>query len=187
MNDTIDKIYELQDGSEKVQSFVDRHDIASFGILTVLNEQDARECVMPFLDEIGGKTVVEIGAGVGYLALELARWAKRVYAIESDPAWTWTFTKHLYLRKPKNLTWIFGTAESVAPMIRADVAVIRTRSGVREMVAVAGKMAPRIVLSCCEEPVCQNTGHPDFEFVSDYIERRTAELIEEAAANGIHS
>jgi hypothetical protein len=81
---------------------------------------------------------------VGFLAIEMARHASSVVAIESDPGWSWVFTQTLYRKKPPNLTWIFGTAESVADMVRGDVAIICTRSGHRAMRAVAERMAPRV-------------------------------------------
>ena len=71
--------------------------------------------------------------------------AKHVYAIEVDPAWTWAYLKHLYEKKPTNLTWIFGRAEDVADHIKADVAVIATRSGHAAMHAVAERIAPLVL------------------------------------------
>ena len=86
-----------------------------------------------------------VSLGVGLLAIYMARVAKHVYAIEVDPAWSWAFTKELYRKKPANLTWIFGTAESVASWLRGDVAVIYTRSGQAAMEGIAKTMCPKIV------------------------------------------
>lgn len=141
----IDAIYEAQEGSVSLEEYHARHMTSSLGVLTVLSEYDARQIVKPLRRDILGKTVVEIGAGVGYCALMLARYATKVYAIESDPAWSWMFTHHLYERKPSHLTWIFGRAEEVADSLRADVAIIVTRSGHAEMQAVARRMAPRVI------------------------------------------
>jgi len=77
--------------------------------------------------------------------MEMARFAKQVYAIEADPAWAWVFTECLYQKKPSNLTYIFGTAESVANIIRGDVAVIFTRSGYEAMMAVADRICPEVI------------------------------------------
>ena len=50
---------------------------------------------------IDGKRVIEVGAGVGFLAIEMAKRAKSVIAIECDPAWSWIFTQPLQLHKPQ--------------------------------------------------------------------------------------
>ena len=89
--------------------------------------------------------VGEVGAGVGVLAVEMAATAKHVYAIEIDPAWTYAFMRHLYAAKPVNLTWIFGRAEDVAEWLRADVAIVVTRSGQTRMREVALRMAPKVL------------------------------------------
>lgn len=141
----IEKVYNELDGSEDVETYHQRHDTASLCILTQCREEEAAATVASFASAIRGKRVVEVGAGVGLLALEMARIAASVVAIESDPAWSWVFTQALYRRKPPNLTWIFGTAESVADWVRADVAIICTRSGREEMRAVAKRMAKRVI------------------------------------------
>lgn len=128
-----------------VENYHNKHQTASLGVLTVLNPLDARKIVKPLRARILNKTVVEIGAGIGYLALALARYSPSVFAIESDPAWSWIFMHHLYELKPAHLTWIFGRAESVAPWLRADVAIIVTRSGHEEMQQVARRMAPIVI------------------------------------------
>jgi len=141
----IEEIYMIQERSEDVEAYHRRHGIQSLGILTVCDKRSAMKEAESLLYDIYGKTVVEIGAGVGLLAIYMARVAKHVYAIEVDPAWTWAFTRDLYRKKPVNLTWIFGTAESVSPWLRGDVAVIYTRSGLTAMAAVAKIMCPKIV------------------------------------------
>ena len=76
----------------------------------------------------------------------MARRARSVIAIEVDPAWSWVFTRSLYAHKPPNLTWVFGDARQIAKWVRADVAVVFTRSGVKEMQKIAEQMAPRVVM-----------------------------------------
>ena len=82
--------------------------------------------------------------------MELARRARMVYAIEADPAWTWVFVKHLIERKPANLTWIFGAAETVADFVRADIAIVYTRSDVEGMMALGARIATEVILGPLE-------------------------------------
>ena len=83
----IDEIYEAGEGDEVRQAFGERNGIHSLSILTVLNPKEASMIAEKLKEIIKGKTVVEVGAGVGFLALELARFAEKVYAVEADPAW----------------------------------------------------------------------------------------------------
>jgi predicted RNA methylase len=89
--------------------------------------------------------VIEIGAGIGLLSVCMATIAQRVYAIEVDPAWAWGFTKILYDLKQPNLTYIFGKAESMIGLLKADVVVILTRSGHDEMQEIAGKFGGLVI------------------------------------------
>lgn len=144
-SDAIDMAYNCLEGAEDLLKYHAEHGTPSLLILTQHSPQIATETARLLASEISGKRVVEIGAGVGFLAIEIAKLAKSVVAIEVDPAWSWIFTRSLYAHKPPNLTWIFGTAESVADIVRGDVAIICTRSGHKEMKAVASKMAPRVL------------------------------------------
>ena len=132
-SDRIDFAYSDLEGVEDLIAYHARHGTPSIQILTQHNPHAARETGDKLAEWIRGKDVIEIGAGVGFLALELARHAKSVIAIESDPAWSWVFTRSLYRHKPKNLTWIFGSAETVAGQIRGDICLILTRSGPEQM------------------------------------------------------
>lgn len=148
LGQAIDMVYESGHGmplAEESQHYLYRHDCRSLGILTVYDKRIAKRTAKRLRPRTYGKVVVEVGAGVGLLALEIAKEAKHVYAIEVDPAWSWAFTQYLYREKPANLTWIFGMAEDVAEWLRADVAVMVTRSGRQAMRAVAERMAPLVV------------------------------------------
>lgn len=145
LNKAIECVYEMGEGSPQVHEYHRRHGTPSLLILTVFNQREAAKLCKSVFYEIYGKTVIEIGAGVGFLALEMAKHAKRVYAIESDPAWSWTFTQHLYREKPQNLTWIFGRAEEVCEWLRGDVAIIVTRSGHLKMGFLGRLMAPKVI------------------------------------------
>lgn len=144
--DAIEKIYEMNEGDQMIEDYFTRHQIESLGILTIVNEQAAQIEVSGYLERIRGKRVIEIGAGVGFLAIELAKHAKSVVGIEANPSWSWVFTQYLYAIKPDNLTWVFGTAESVASFLHGDVAVVYTRSGIEQMTHVALEMCPEIIL-----------------------------------------
>lgn len=144
--DLIDTVYDALEGAEDLLRYHQRHGTPSLLILTQLSPRVAMETARLLAPEIDGKRVIEIGAGVGFLAIEMARRAKEVVAIEVDPAWSWVFTRSLYAHKPKNLTWIFGSAETVADWLKGDVVIILTRSGIEEMKAVARQMAPRVIM-----------------------------------------
>ena len=184
MDSAIDHIYERLDGSVDLRNFAERTGITSLGVLTILTESDARNTVGQFSEAITGKRVVEIGSGVGYLALEMAKHAKSVVAIENEPAWTWLFTKFLYRQKPLNLTWVFGHSSNV--QLPADVAVICSRSGLSEMIAEARRMAPIIVLIACKDAVVLSAADPFLDVVADFTSRRINDIfseLQEAAIN----
>lgn len=141
----IERVYEMNEGNESLEEFHDRHGVESLLILTISSAYAATREVDQFASQIRGKTVIEIGAGVGFLALEMAKFANHVYAIEADPAWNWIFTQALYDVKPANLTWIFGAADSVSRWLTGDVAVVYTRSGVDAMERAARRMCPELI------------------------------------------
>lgn len=145
LGQAIEHVYGILEGGEDVNAYHFRHQIEALLILTILDKRTAKREAARLRERIHGRTVVEIGAGVGLAACEMARYAKRVYAIEADPAWTWVFTRELYRSKPPNLTWIFGTAESVQDFIKADIAVMFTRSGTEQMARAALRMAPSVL------------------------------------------
>lgn len=176
----IERIYATFDGPGEHFDYHQRHATASLNVLTVRSTEEAAEVVKPFVDSIRGKTVIELGAGVGFLSMELARHAAQVWAIEADPAWSWTFTRFLYKVKPRNLSWIFGSAETVCNWLRADVAVIRTRSGVQQMVSIAERTAETIVLSVCEEPIIAPRGSKPLSRISEWIDQRVTRLTAKA-------
>lgn len=149
MDDTdtlIDMAYDALEGCEDLLRYHYKHGTPSLQILTQFDPKTATETVQRFADDIRDKRVIEVGAGIGFLAIEMAKIARSVYAIEVDPAWSWIFTHSLYRHKPPNLTWIFGTAESVASWLSGDVAVIVTNSGIEDMRAIAYRMAPKVIM-----------------------------------------
>jgi hypothetical protein len=153
----IEAVYNLLEGNETAEEYHRRHMTSSLGVLTAYSPIQARRIVKPLRGRILNRTVVEIGAGVGLVALELAKYSPKVFAIESDPAWAWIFTEHLYAAKPPHLTWIFGRAEEVSPWLRADVAVIVTRSGHAGMKQVARRMANEVIDVYEENPMLNHS------------------------------
>ncbi len=140
----VDMVYDALEGYEDLMRYHQDHGTPSLLVLTQLSPKIAHETARLMADEIKDKVVIEIGAGVGFLAIEIALLAKQVYAIEVDPAWSWIFTHSLYAHKPPNLTWIFGAAESV-PFLKGDTAIVCTRSGMKEMETIAKQFAPRVL------------------------------------------
>jgi hypothetical protein len=134
-------------GDSKLEArYDDRHGIASKHWLTILRPEDATWIVGRLGDRLVGKTVVEIGAGMGVLAVEMARVAKRVFAIEADPKWGLAFVRYMYRDKPTNLTWILDRAQNVVDLIRTDLAVVVTGSDEVNLRELAGRFAPDVAM-----------------------------------------
>jgi len=141
----MEMVYEAMEGSDAAMEYSSRHGIESAAVLTVLDDDMASGVAGFLADRIKGKTVVEIGGGIGLLACHMGMIAKRVYSIEANPCWTWTFVRNLLAVKPKNVSYLFGAADEFAGLIRADVAVICTHSGVAAMKAVGALFAPVVI------------------------------------------
>lgn len=136
--------YANMDGNRTVEEYHTRHGTESQVILTNYDDEHAALVADYLRPSVAGKVVVEIGAGIGLLACHVAMDARRVYAIEVDPAWSSSFIWCLYKKKPVNLTFIFGKAEE-APPIAADVAFFCTHSGRRALHRAASLFAPNVV------------------------------------------
>lgn len=147
-------------GAEIRKAFERREDIKTSHIATIVRPENTRWIVERLAVKFNGKgceqcdaagglrdrcpvcagrggikaladmTIVEIGAGIGWLAVDLARVARRVFAIEADPLFSQAFGRKLYEEKSSNLTWIFGTAtpEMATWIPKADLVVIVTGS-----------------------------------------------------------
>lgn len=140
----IEAWYEQMDGSQTAEEYHARHGTESQVILTNYDDEHAALVADYVRSRIAGKIVVEVGAGIGLLACHLAMDAKRVYAIEVDPAWSASFVWCLYAKKPANLTFIFGKAEE-APPLYADVALFCTHSGRESLHRAASLFAPVVI------------------------------------------
>jgi len=127
------------------QDYCRRHGIYSATHLTINNDEIACGIAAYLETRINGQTVVEIGGGIGLMAFHLADYAARVYCIEADPMWASAFTKTLYEKKPRNVSYLFGTADEFVGVIKGDVAVICTHSDVEGMKLIARQFAPVVI------------------------------------------
>jgi len=141
----LNKVYEAMEGSETSLDYSERHNIASAAVLTIIDDETAGLIAEHLAPRIEGKTVVEIGGGIGLLALHMGHIAKRVYCIEANPMWSWCFAGTLLASKPKNVSFLFGAADEFVGTIKGDVAVFCTHSGVDTMRLVAAQFAPVVV------------------------------------------
>lgn len=132
--------------AQETKDYRKRHGIKAARILTVASEEDGKWMMERLAPVIAGKTVVEIGAGSGVLALMMARVAKHVFAIEADPQFTKLFLAHAASMKPTNLTWVFDAAQSLAPWLKADVAVVVTGSDEDGLRLLASQFAPVVMM-----------------------------------------
>jgi hypothetical protein len=135
----------VMEQSDDVCAYSDRHDIHSAAILTVCDDELAAGIARMIAPRIEGKTVVEIGGGIGILAFHLGRYAKRVWCIEANPIWSSVFIELLFAHKPKNVSYLFGAADEFAGQIQADVAVFATHSGIDAMKKAGRLFAPHVV------------------------------------------
>lgn len=148
-------VYEAMDGSQASLDYSERHGVASAAVLTVTSDEMADLVAEHLATRIEGKTVVEIGGGIGLLALHLGQYAKRVYCIEANPMWSWVFAGTLLHQKPRNVSFLFGTADEFVGTIKGDVAIYLTHSDVKGMGLVAAQFAP-IVIDVHGEIIAEN-------------------------------
>lgn len=160
LSKTLGDIYEAMEGSEMAMAYSERHGINSAAVLTVLDDNHAMLIAQHLSARIEGKTVVEIGGGIGLLAMHMGHIAKRVYCIEANPMWAWVFAGVLLEKKPKNVSYLFGSADEFLGCIKADVAIFCTHSGVQGMSLVARQFAP-IVIDVYGEIIKQAPHHFD--------------------------
>lgn len=151
----LNAVYEAMEGSEVSLDYSERHNINSAAILTIIDDETAGLIAESIAPRIEGKTVVEIGGGIGLLALHMGQYAKRVYCIEANPMWSWVFTTTLLSQKPKNVSFLFGAADEFLGTIKGDVAIYCTHSDVTGMGLVAGQFAP-VVIDFYTEMIARN-------------------------------
>ena len=127
------------------EAYSERHGINSAAVLTVLDDETAGLIAERLAPRIEGKTVVEIGGGIGLLAMHLGMIAKRVYCIEANPMWSWTFAEVLLAHKPRNVSYLFGAADEFLGLVKADIAIYCTHSDVTGIGLVAAQFAPVVI------------------------------------------
>ena len=147
--------------SQLMQQYDERHGIRSQSILTVDRDAVAQLIIEYLEPHITGKTVIEIGGGIGLLAMHMGFYAKRVYCIEANPVWASAFTALLIKVKPKNVSYLFGAADEFAGQISGDVAVFCTHSGIDSMGTAAALFAP-VVVDVYGEMIAKNPKRFDY-------------------------
>jgi hypothetical protein len=145
LDSTLEALYDGFDGSPLIEEYMQRHAITSAGILTVTTDEVAAMVSEYLHPRIEGKTVIEIGGGLGLLALHMGAVAKRVYCIEANPIWASSFVALLVAHKPKNVSYLFGSADEFSGQITGDVAIFCTHSGVAGMRQAASLFAPMVI------------------------------------------
>ncbi len=145
MKELLDQVYGAMDGSDVAEACADRHGIKSAAVLTVYDDETADLIASLLEPRIAGKTVIDVGGGIGLLALHLGLVAKRVYCIEANPMWSWVFATSLLRQKPKNVSFLFGAADEFVGEIKADVALLCTHSDVAGMRSIASRFAPEVI------------------------------------------
>lgn len=145
INRMLGAVYSAMEGSAASLAYSERHGIASAAVLTVTDDETADLIASHLAPRIEGKTVVEIGGGLGLLSMHMGFIAKRVYCIEANPMWSWCFAGTLLAGKPKNVSYLFGAADEFVGCIKADVAIFCTHSGVETMGLVAAQFAPVVI------------------------------------------
>jgi uncharacterized membrane protein (DUF485 family) len=141
----LDYAYNAFEGDERMRAFLERHNIRSAAVLTVYDDETAAAICDYLAPRIEGKTVVEIGGGIGLLALHMGFIAKRVYCIEANPLWSSSFIAALIGKKPKNVSYLFGAADEFVGAIKGDVALYCTHSDAIGMGLVAAQFAPAVI------------------------------------------
>ncbi len=111
IGEMLDDVYSAYEGSEKMADYSERHGVVSAAVLTVFDDDHASLIAEHLRQRIEGKTVVEIGGGIGLLALHLGTVAKRVYFIEANPMWSWIFAGVVLVKMTKHVSFLFGSAD----------------------------------------------------------------------------
>jgi hypothetical protein len=157
MAEESDTFEDETESSSAYSSFAQRHGIKSAPYLTVTDYETAALIAERLEPRISDKIVVEIGGGIGLLALAMGVVARRVYCIEANPMWSMTSAGLLLRTKPKNVSFLFGAADQFIGFIRADVGVVCTHSDVSGMMELAGQFAPETI-DVYGEMIAENPG-----------------------------
>ena len=84
LKDVLTEAAENMSTSEVMDDYAERHGMEAAPILTVHDDETAHNIVGAIHDRIAGRTVIEIGGGIGLLALHMGTVARRVWCIEAN-------------------------------------------------------------------------------------------------------
>ena len=121
LKDLLTEAAENMSTSEVMDDSAERHGMEAAPILTVHDDETAHNIVGAIHDRIAGRTVIEIGGGIGLLALHMGTVARRVWCIEANPVWSSTFIATLLTHKPRNVSFLFGAADEFIGEIKASL------------------------------------------------------------------
>jgi len=141
----LDDVRKRLDALPEYAAYAERHGIRSAALLTVTDAEVAAAITERIGDRIRGKVVVEIGGGIGLLSIFMGSVAKTVFCIEANPVWAAAFTELLISMKPNNVSYLLGSADQFVGIIKADVAVLCTHSGVGPMMALGHQLAGEVI------------------------------------------
>ncbi len=127
--------------SKAGQAYAQRHGVRSAPNLAVMTDEVAGLIAAHLHERIEGRTVIDVGGGLGLLALHMASSARRVFVVEANPVWSLAWLE-FFQDKPANVTYVWGAADELLETIRADVALVCTHSDVQGMMAIAQQLAP---------------------------------------------
>lgn len=133
------------DSTESFHQYCYRHGVKAAPNLTVMDDEVAGLLAERLAPRIRGRTIVEVGGGIGMLSLHMARIAKQVFCIEANPMWSMTFATYLLERKPRNCSFLFGDAHEFADFLHADVAIFCTHSAVDDLHRIGSLFAPSTI------------------------------------------
>ncbi|MCE4606648.1 MAG: hypothetical protein F7B59_04855 [Desulfurococcales archaeon] len=148
--DYINRAYELafESGWEQAWDRVVPWD-RSTHILTVTRPVNAVKAAVKLRRYVKGRTVLEVGAGVGLLASELSKHTKLTVAVELDPLWAYGYYKYVYptvLRDRRPLLFLVGDAFTLERLnARFDIGLYVGLSQAREFLELLGKLSNRVI------------------------------------------
>jgi hypothetical protein len=145
IEDILGRIGKVMNWSETANSYAARHGIDAAPHLTVVDDEFAAAVATILEPRTRGKVVIDVGGGIGLLALHVAASARRVFVVEANPVWAACWIDLFHERKPKNLSYVFGAASEFIDYIKADVAIVATHSDVRAMMSTARQFAPEAI------------------------------------------
>jgi 2-polyprenyl-3-methyl-5-hydroxy-6-metoxy-1,4-benzoquinol methylase len=128
--------------SETGQAYARRHGVRSAPNLAVMSDEIADLVTKYLQPRIQDKVVVDVGGGLGILAMHMATFASKIFVIEANPSWAVAYAEFLHAEKPANMSFCWGAAQEFIGQIRADVAIVTTHTDVSGLMSIAAQFAP---------------------------------------------